>query len=238
MDPKRLTGPNAGSTKYDLITALSVMGLSGKPVLQTSMTRLIALVTARYNWLRDEVTVGQRDLAKMWSVDERTVKREMKRMVGSNILIKLRPGVRGRVAAYRLNYREIVLQSQPSWGKVGPDFKERMSGIYPQSEVKVVKVDFVTKEIENKTSSKDSEQRTGWRQVRQKLRGDDLGTFQNWYDKLIFQSCCDGTLVLQAPNKFFGRYVETHLSKPLLAAAEHTFPDVRYLRIEVSIGSK
>ena len=62
MSLKRFTGPAAGSQKYDLLTALAVAGLNGTPGFQTSMLRLVALVTARYNWARNELTVGQKDL--------------------------------------------------------------------------------------------------------------------------------------------------------------------------------
>lgn len=150
LDVKRMSGPKAGSMKYDLLTALSVTGLAGSLTLQASMTRLIALVTARYNWRLDEVSVGQRDLAKMWSVKERTVKREMKRLTDSKVLIQLRAGVRGRVGAYRLNYTEIWKQSEPLWKNVGPDFAERMAEFTPRDKVTVVKVDFSKKITEEK----------------------------------------------------------------------------------------
>jgi hypothetical protein len=39
----------------------------------------MALITMRYNWQRDELTTGQGEIAPLWSVDERTVKREMAR---------------------------------------------------------------------------------------------------------------------------------------------------------------
>jgi len=233
MDAKKLTGPNAGSIKYDLITAMSVVGLAGKPTLQTSMTRLIALVTARYNWFRDEVTVGQRDIAKMWSVDQRTVKREMKRLVEAGILLKLRHGVRGRVAAYRLNYREIVNLTEPHWALVGPDFVERMSTLYPRSAVKVVKVDFGKKPLDCNIPM--TEDRTGWRKVRQFLRENDESIFQNWYSKLTFKSVTDSELILTAPNNFIAQYILTHLQSSLLLAAQEVLAKVDRIRIEVEI---
>ena len=58
--PTRLTGKGAGAEKYDLLTALSVAGLSGSPTEQTSMLRLIAVLTARYNWAADELSMGHR----------------------------------------------------------------------------------------------------------------------------------------------------------------------------------
>jgi DNA-binding Lrp family transcriptional regulator len=243
MDPKRLTGPNAGSIKYDLITALCVAGLAGNPVLQTSMTRLIALITARYNWARDEVTVGQRDLARMWSVDERTVKRQMKRLVEAHVLQKIRPGVRGRVTAYRLNYREIFRLSQPSWSNVGPDFEERMAAAGPAAEVRVVKVDFVAKALNHRQQQtacgdtgtqpdKTPDDRGRWRQVRAQLRLADPGMFRNWFEKLVFEEFCDGCLVLQAQSRFVARYIETHLDRQLLAAASAAFPATKSLHIK------
>jgi len=231
MDAKKLTGPNAGSIKYDLITAMSVLGLAGKPSLQTSMTRLIALVTARYNWFRDEVTVGQRDIAKMWSVDQRTVKREMKRLLEAEILVKVRHGVRGRVAAYRLNYREIVNLSEPHWTLVGPDFVERMSTLYPRSAVKVVKVDFGKKPPESNIPL--TGDRSGWRKTCQILRASDESVFQNWYNKLTFKSIVDNELILTAPNNFIAQYILTHLEGLLLLAAQESLPKVDRIKIEV-----
>ena len=97
MEQIKRIGPKAGSLKYDLLTALSVAGLHGSPTEQTSLMRLNALITARYNWRLEEVSVGQVELARLWSINERTVKREMKRLIGMGILSCIRPGVRGRV---------------------------------------------------------------------------------------------------------------------------------------------
>ena len=44
------------------------------------MLRLIALITARYNWQRDELSVGQSEMARIWGVHDRTVKREVRRL--------------------------------------------------------------------------------------------------------------------------------------------------------------
>ncbi|MCP5074941.1 MAG: hypothetical protein GY947_16830 [Rhodobacteraceae bacterium] len=231
MDAKRLTGPGAGSIKYDLLTAMTVAGMAGSNTLQSSMTRLVALVTARYNWQRDEVTVGQRDIARMWSVNERTVKREMKRLLDAGILLRLRPGVRGRVGAYRLNYVEIWRVSKPSWALVGPDFEERMASFVPQEEVKVVRVDFSPDAEEDAVATDMAGDRGKWRRARRVLRAQDSAAFNNWYGKLVFSEYCDGVLILSAPNDFVARYVETHLSRSLVDAARATFVDLSGLRI-------
>ncbi len=69
-----MTGPCAGVVKYDILTAL---GLHGVPSAQASMLRLITAIMARCNWRSEEMTVGQRDLARLWGVAERTAKREV-----------------------------------------------------------------------------------------------------------------------------------------------------------------
>jgi hypothetical protein len=82
-----------GALKYDLLTALNIMGLHGTPTEQTSLTRLMVLITARYNWRVEEVSIGHIEMARLWAVNDRTVKREMKRLLQMGVLICIRPGV-------------------------------------------------------------------------------------------------------------------------------------------------
>ena len=127
MLAKRLVGPGAGVRKYDLLTALAVSGLAGSPGFAMSMTRLIALVTARYDWRLDEVSIGQAELARMWSVDVRTVKREVQRLAAHGLLTIKRAGCRGRVATYQLGHSRIEELTRDAWPLVGPDFEARMA---------------------------------------------------------------------------------------------------------------
>jgi DNA-binding Lrp family transcriptional regulator len=226
MELKRVTGPQAGALKYDLLTALAIAGLCGQPTLQTSVLRLIALVTARYNWAQDEFSVGQRDLARMWSVDERTVKREIKRLTESKLLIQLRPGVRGRVAAYRLNRGEIYLLSQPHWEKVGPDFLARMSErILPQVQTpeKVVQVDFRPRAMIN--------QPEGWVRTLHRLSESDPGLHRSWLSGLQFSGVERNALILTAPSAFVAQYVFTHYGQRILDMVRLEMPEVRQIRI-------
>ncbi|MEP5759975.1 MAG: DnaA N-terminal domain-containing protein [Litoreibacter sp.] len=226
MEAKRLVGPESGSLKYDLLTALSITGLHGSTTLQTSMTRLIAIVTARYNWRQDELTVGQRDMAKMWNVDERTVKREIKRLTLSQIIICKRPGVRGRVGAYKLNYPKIAELSRGSWPSVGPDFVSRMENQYPEKSQTVVHVDFV-----RPTSVDDATESDPWKKVLNHLEAEQPMHFENWFQKLQFKSNVNGEIYIEAPNAFVSRYIESHLSQTLLRAVRDNFGDVRRLVI-------
>lgn len=237
MDAKRFTGPQAGSQKYDLLTALSVAGLSGTPGFQTSMLRLVALVTARYNWARDELTVGQREMARLWSVDERTVKREIKRLTSASILLQLRPGVRGRVAAYRLNLAEIHRLSAPVWDKVGPDYSDRMARQVPKPETgKVMHVDFAAlTSPETRSDPVETVETVGqggpWARTLARLAQLDPALHRNWFSTLKASACEGGVLTLRAPSQFLAQYVQTHHLRLLLGTAQLEYPGLR--RIEI-----
>lgn len=228
MKATRSTGPHASVQKYDLLTAMAVAGLNGKTVFQTSMLRLVALVTARYNWKLDELTVGQRDLARMWSVDERTVKREIKRLLSDDILIQLRPGVRGRVAAYRLNQGEIYRRSESHWQKVGPDFAARMdtnrqgpNGVGQT----VVRVDF------RPTTAPEFPQETAWGRTCARLADMDPDLYRSWFSALVFEEFKQASLYLRAPSSFVANYIVTHHLKRLQDVASSEFGSISRLDI-------
>ncbi len=220
MQVQKLTGAAAGALKYDVLTALSVMGMAGTPTLQTSMLRLVALVTARYNWRLDEFSVGQRDMARMWSVNERTVKREMKRLTGDGILLCTRAGVRGRVGAYRLNFRRIAELSCPHWHLVGPDFAARMQERYGRDEVKVVQLRAPAPQPKLDAGP--------WGAAMGRLASEHPALFGAWFAQLTFEGYDQGVLRLRAPSPFVQRYVETHhLGLLLEAAAQELGPVMR-----------
>lgn len=229
MEPQRLTGPEAGVLKYDILTALSVAGLNGSQTFQTSMMRLIALVTARYNWRNDEFCVGQRDMARMWSVNERTVKREIKRLRDADLIVCKRNGVRGRVGAYGLNYREIAAVTQPCWPLVGPDFDRRMRDRYYTSEVTVVQMSAYT---QNDASETQREAPGTWQRVLSELATEHPNLVEAWFSRLEFLEFAQGTLRLKAPSQFFQRYLETHHLTTLLAAVENELGPVDLVQFE------
>lgn len=234
MDAKRLTGIKASSLKYDLLTALSVAGLHSDARLQISMARLLLLITARYNWRLDEFCVGQRDLAKMWNVTERTVKREIKYWLEKRLVICKRQGVRGRVGAYRLNYPEVYRMSSPYWQNVGPDFQERMAETNPVKEAKVVAVDFraaaSAQSVDDLPEGKD---RASWRAACQRMQQLHPEHFRNWISLLTFGSDDHETLVLHARNEFVAHYIQTHLTGIVQEAVEATLGPRRRIRVAV-----
>jgi len=213
-------GPRAGALKYDLLTALSVAGLHGHPTTQTSLMRLTALITARYNWRVEEVSIGHAELARLWAVNDRTVKREMKRLLEMGVLTCVRPGVRGRVGAYRLNYRRIYEMSQPVWAAVGPDFEDRMMEM--SGARTVVQVNFQTP-VPKPALVTETPAGT-WGAVRRRLKAEHPAIFESWFAKLVQEACGDHTLTLRAPNGFVSRYIETHFATKLAMAVDAEMP--------------
>ncbi|QDY71283.1 hypothetical protein [Qingshengfaniella alkalisoli] len=181
--------------------------------MQTSMLRLVALVTARYNWQRDEVSIGQAELSGLWGVTDRTVKREIKRLIESGYLIRTREGVKGRVAAYRLNHHFIAQVSQGCASSIGSDFAARVQSQRPveQEQPKVLQL---AEFVDRQQNRKIPENGTPWSQVCSLLKSRDPANYANWYSRL--DGTAEGvTLVLEAQGGFLSGYVATHLADTL-----------------------
>lgn len=234
MNTKQLTGVKASALKYDLLTALSVAGLHLNARHQISLSRLALLITARYNWRLDEFSVGQRNLARMWNVTERTVKREIKFWAENRIVICKRQGVRGRVGAYRLNYPEIYRISKPYWNHVGSDFQERMAQTNPVKETKVVAIDFRSKAIVSDTADAPAAiENQSWRYACQRMSNLHPEHYRNWISLLTFASDDRETVVLNARNQFIANYVQTHLIPVVHEAVEATLGPRRRILLQV-----
>ena len=107
------SGPSAGAAKYDVLTALLVMASQGETVEARLALRLSLLITARFNWRKGVVSVGQKELARMWGVTERTVKREMSQMRARGWIEVSVPAARSRVAEYRIDFEAVLATTMP-----------------------------------------------------------------------------------------------------------------------------
>lgn len=214
MQAKRLTGPNASALKYDVLTALALSGLQLGPPMAVSMQRLSLVITARYNWRTEELSLGQRDMARMWNVTERTAKREVKRLTDSGILICSRAGVRGRVAAYRLNLKYLFELSEPFWPAVGPDYADRMAASNPVQSSDVVKVNFGATPPDTVSNSPE------WAAVAKRIEQLHPQIYASWIAPLRFLGDDGYILRLKGPSPFACRYVETHHMRELMEAVE------------------
>jgi hypothetical protein len=161
----------------------------------------------------------------------------MKRLIGMGILSCIRPGVRGRVGPYRLNYRRIYEFSRPCWIAVGPDSEDRMMEM--SGEQTVVSVDFQSKQPIRPTLVPNSEPQAAgtWGAVRRRLKAEDTALYESWFAKLAEDRKCDRALILRAPNGFVASYIETHFAKKLALAvdAEMPTPDGLPRRITLTV---
>ncbi|MCB6179077.1 hypothetical protein LHP98_13210 [Rhodobacter sp. Har01] len=76
----------------------------------------------------DELAVGQAEIARLWSLEERSVKREMARMRELGWISLRRPPAQGRVAVHGLDLGTIMAQTRAAWANLGSDFEVRMTG--------------------------------------------------------------------------------------------------------------
>ncbi len=209
---KKLAGPGASARKYDLITALGAHALASDKHDQRLTLRLITLVTARYNWGRDELSIGQREIAQLWSCNERTVKRDVAKLRARGWLIVKRPGVRGRVAKYGLNIACILEATRSAWDAVGPDFALRVEEAPPSSVVPFP--------MKGAVPAPKLDDTTEWGVARALLHAQDAGQFGAWVEALTRIDRIGGRLVLKAPSRFHAAYVQTHLQANLLRAVQ------------------
>lgn len=204
-------GRGAAARKYDILTALGTHALARDRSDQVLALRLMTLVTARYNWGRDELAVGQREIARMWSVDERTVKREMAKLRAKGWLELSRAGARGRVAEYRLGIARLLEDTRPDWERVGPDFAHRLTG--EETDDKVVPLP-----LRGEVPPPDLSTGTEWALAQAVLHTEAPGIYASWLRALTRDSRAGGRLVLAAPSRFHAAYVQTHLTTRLLEA--------------------
>ena len=217
-------GRDAAAQKYDLLTMLGVIGLSNGGRHERSMLRLITLVTARYNWRTGEITVGRREIARLWGVDERTVKREMARLRSLGFVRLLRSGVRGRVAAYGIDFDLIAAACDGT--RVGPDFVGRITGSGggdPASSVPTADVIPFPQPADDGASA--------WTRARATLRDIGEAAYLRWIMPLQTAALEEDRLLLVAPSAYHASYVERTYGDAIRRAVLAMDGDVRLVRI-------
>lgn len=228
--------------KYDLLTALGAFALSADKHTQRRILRLITLITARYNWAQDEVTVGRTEMAQLWGVTERQVKRELGALKTMGFLKLKRAGARGRVSAYQLGMSTILESTAAAWTNVGPDFAERMEGHAaggqgPQgaaSDGQRSIIPFPGSPRETSQSKKGQSDAAGaeeWMRIRRALELENRAIFTAWFAPLQQKSFAGGRLMLRAPTPFHADYVSARLLEPLRRAALKAAPEVQQVEV-------
>ena len=202
-------GREAATKKYDILSALTTYGLSLDKHRQRQIMRLIALITTRYNWQRDELSMGQAEIAKLWSVDTRTVKREMAKLRALGWLVEKRAGARGRVALHGLNLPKMLDDTRPVWAQIGPDFVARMTPAETVPQGNVLPFKAVTPEF----GADD------WGRLCAAYHQLDPAGYAAWVAPLVPAETAEGVLTLVAPTRFHASYVMQNVVERLLQAA-------------------
>lgn len=228
MQATKAVGRKAASRKYDLITALGVHALSGGTVQQRQALRFLTLLTARYNWISNELSIGRAEIARLWHVTERTVKRELAQFRGAGWLRVKRPSARGRVTVYAVDIERVLLDTASTWHVIGPDFVVRLRSDDAQQPDTPNVVPFPT------TAAQPDVEGGRWAQVSAALAADDPQRHAAWYKRLSETEGQGGRVILQAPSDFVANYVRTHLMRHLYYAYARVDPSVRSIEIVCS----
>lgn len=214
---KKAVGRGGGTRKYDLLTVLAVHALARDKGFQRQALRLISLVTARYNWQNDLLCIGQEEIARLWSVDVRTVKREMAAYRERGWLVEKRPAARGRVAQYGLGIAKILEDTRADWIRVGPDLDVRLRTEEEAPAPVSTVIPFPGAALPPGESL--------WGQVSRRLLLEDASIHRVWFAAL--EPVDDaGELVLRAPSGFHAAYVQTHLIGRIAAALAAIAPQM------------
>ena len=221
MAMSRPVGQGAQARKYDILSALGAHGLAGGQHRQRLALRLITLITARYNWGHDHLAVGQAEIARLWAVDERTVKREMARLREMGWLRLKRPGARGRVNEYGIDLERILDETRDSRAAIGPDFERRLAATepVPAGTEGVNVIPFPQPEPFLPESD-------DWKAVCAAFEDDDPAAHRAWIAPLLAEGIDDGHFVLRAPTRFHASYVRIHFGDRLERLLRRRYPEL------------
>lgn len=223
-------GRNAAALKYDILSALGAHALDGDKHRQRLVLRVMVLVTTRYNWQSGELSIGRAEIARIWSVDERTVKRELAKLRTIGWMMVKRAPAKGRVTVYSFDFDQILRDTRPVWDRLGPDFSERLEGgkaaePAPQADQTVVP-------FQRRVAGSAGEGL--WSRALTVLEERDPATARVWFAQLTEAEVSGGTAELVAPTRFVAEYVRTHLGAQLIAAYRRFDPTVRAIKVTVA----
>jgi hypothetical protein len=226
MQAIKPAGRTAPAMKYDILSALGVLALSLDKHRQKLILRLMVLITTRYNWQSGELSIGRAEIARLWSVDERTVKRELAKLRSLGWLEVKRAGVKGRVTVYAIDLAALLGETREVWEVIGPDVAARLGAPEPEATPDPKVVPFQPR------SAATAGQGGTWDKALAALEAGDPAQTRAWFDGLVEADCAGGRLTLLAPSRFIADYVGNHHAARLLAAVSGIDPSVREVRIE------
>lgn len=222
MQQARATGPNAPALKYDILTALMVLGAQDDGVDGRLARRLALLITARFSWRTESFAVGTREIARLWGVTERTAKRELSQMRARSWISIRRAPARGRVTEHAIHLQTVLDATRAHWAAVGPDFVARMGRGAEEEQAPTNVVPFRG----GAGQGGPVHDGTVWQAASHQLWSEDAALHTAWFAGLAELDRVGPRLELAAPSRFIATYVETHFAGRLLAAVSSCDPTI------------
>ena len=161
---------------------------------------------------------GLAELARLWQVDERTVKRELAKLKESGWLEIRRAAARGRVAVYAIDWGRVLEATRGEWGHIGPDFIDRLSALSaaPEEQSLSTVVAFPAAPAGEGV----------WDRVRSLAHRADPAFYASWLAPVECAGLAQGILELVAPTGFHAQYLNSQAADRLLQTVQEVAPQV------------
>jgi len=226
MRATKAVGPGAAALKYDILTALLSLSVHDDGVDGRLSHRLALLITARFSWRTETFAVGIHELARLWSVTDRTAKREMAQMRARGWISVARAARRGRVAEHRIHIQVVLDATRPCWPSVGQDFVLRMG--QGGETVDQTVVPFPTG---GKPTAAPVPDGSVWSAASMLLHEQNAAVHASWFAGLVQAGVEQGKLELVAPTRFAASYVQTHHLAQIIAVVTTIDPTITTVSI-------
>jgi DNA-binding MarR family transcriptional regulator len=230
----KATGLRAAAVKYDILTALLVLGAQDAGTDGRLAGRLALLITARFNWQRESFASGTREIARLWGVTERTAKRELAAMRLRGWITIRRAPAKGRVTEHGVDLAQVLAATRGYWAAVGPDFVARM-GRGPDETLPEEGLpgaaDNVVPFSRGTGQGAPIGDGTLWAAASRLIWESDATLHAAWFARLVETERSATMVELCAPSAFAARYIQTHFAGRLLAAVSSFDPGITEVRV-------
>lgn len=207
----RMERQRIAALKHALLAEIGRKACGWKVLGQRTGLRLMTLVAARYDWDADHLDCGLREIATLWQVDERTVKRELAKLRALGWISLKRPAARGRNAVHQLEASAILgIEEQP---ETAIETVEATMQDTPNAPIEAATIEEAPREASIEEGAEVIPFRSGqaiWRCLMNEMAQAHPGLHDSWLVDLEARRDHDGTWVLGATSRFRAAYMTSH----------------------------
>lgn len=230
----RVERQQIAALKHALLAEIGRKACGWKVLGQRTGLRLMTLVAARYDWAADHLDCGLREIATLWQVDERTVKRELAKLRDLGWISLKRPAARGRNAVHQLEASAILDIETPEPAAI--ETVEDTTRDIGNTRNEVVSSEMEQLESSIEESAEVIPFRSGqaiWRCLMNEMAQSHPGLHGSWLLELEARRDHDGTWVLGATSRFRAAYLTSHHLRLIRARLERHDPVLQGIEIRV-----